>query len=87
METTTYAIYKLDTGLIENIIVMDTSFAASYDPPEGCSVVSIPPNTVGEWSCCGIGWSYVDDQFIEPPNPTPQPKNTDQPVSEGAQTL
>lgn len=52
--------------------------------PEGYAIVEIPePAPGGEWSTCGVGWSYLGGKFIEPPMPEPEP----QPVAQGAQTL
>lgn len=71
-----YAYYNIETGLIENVIWLDD---ANIDtlvdfPPPGYAIVDLPTGGIsGEWSMCGIGWSYINGQFIEPPKP-PEPE-------------
>jgi hypothetical protein len=67
MALTDWAIYRLSDGYIENVIWFDAD-TAEYTPPEGCGMVDIPGDGVlsGQWSMCGIGWSYIDGQFVEP---------------------
>lgn len=67
-----YAYYNLETGLIENVIWLDSEAIPSLVdfPPAGYAIVSIPDGLAGTWSMCGIGWSYINGQFIEPPQPT-----------------
>jgi hypothetical protein len=82
-----FAIYELSTGLIENVIYLDDEHIADLIgfPAEGFGYVELP-TVSGEWSTCGIGWSYIDNQFIEPPEPKKViPDN--QPVVQGVQTL
>jgi len=86
MEPISFALYSLETGLIENTILMQLSFNAEFVCPEGYGIVE-NSHSLGEWSHCGIGWSYINGEFIEPPNPIPQPKDTNQPIVDGAQTL
>jgi hypothetical protein len=64
-----YAYYDTTTGLIENVLWIDDSVASSLIWPTGYAIVDIPDDIIGAWSVCGIGWSYIDNQFIEPPNP------------------
>ena len=71
MTTNNYAYYNTTSGLIENVIYVDDAIASTLTWPEGYAIVDIPDGLGGAWSMCGIGWSYVDGQFIEPPNPTP----------------
>lgn len=80
-----FAIYRLSDGFIENVIWYDPD-AAEYAPPEGFGMAVIPgeDGLAGEWSMCGIGWSYIDGQFVEPPNPS---TDTNQPTMTGAQEL
>jgi hypothetical protein len=69
-----YAYYNTSTGLIENVIYIEDEVALTLVWPEGYAVVDLPtPVLGGTWSTCGIGWSYVDGQFVEPPEP-PQPE-------------
>jgi hypothetical protein len=79
-----FALYRLSDGYIENVIWYDPD-TVQYTPEEGFGLVEIPGENglLGAWSMCGIGWSYINGQFIEPP-PPPEPV---QPVTEGAQTL
>ncbi len=63
-------------GLIINAFYLDEN--DSYPVPEGFSIVRI--DNVDN---CGIGWSYIDGQFIEPP----QLETPEQPISQGAQDL
>jgi hypothetical protein len=79
-----YAYYNTSTGLIENVIWIEDDVAPTLGWPEGYAIVDIPTDGVaGEWSMCGIGWSYINGQFVEPPKP-PEPI---QPTVSGAQTL
>lgn len=79
-----YAYYNLETGLIENVLWIDDEVAPKLTWPQGYAIVDIPTGGIaGEWSMCGIGWSYINDQFVEPPKP-PEPV---QPTVDGAQTL
>ena len=73
-----YAYYNTSTGLIENVILVDDEVAPTLTWPEGYAIVVTPTGGIaGTWSMCGIGWSYIDGQFIEPPAPpTPEPVTT-----------
>lgn len=88
MALTDWAIYRLSDGYIDNVIWFDAD-TAQYTPPEGYGMVDIPGNgsLAGEWSMCGIGWSYIDGQFVEPPKPPEPEPSTDQPSTTGSQTL
>ena len=80
-----YAYYNIQTGLIENVLWIETDVASTLTWPDGYAIVDIPDGGVpGTWSMCGIGWSYLNGQFIEPPEPF---VNQDQPTVDGAQTL
>lgn len=78
-----YAYYNIQSGLIENVIWVEDEVVPTLTWPEGYAVVVLPESLMGDWSTCGIGWSYMNGEFIEPPMPEPKP----QPVSEGAQNL
>lgn len=71
MALTDWAIYRLSDGYIDNVIWFDAD-TSRWTPPEGYGMVDIPDGLHGEWSACGIGWSYINNQFIEPP-PPPEP--------------
>lgn len=83
-----YAYYNTTTGLIENVLYIEAEVAPTLVWPDGYAIVEIPgeEGLAGEWSMCGIGWSYINGQFVEPPMPQPAPE-TDQPTTSGAQTL
>jgi len=69
-----YAYYDTTTGLIENVLWVEDFVAPDLTWPDGYAIVDIPDEGVdGTWSVCGIGWSYIDGRFIEPPEP-PQPE-------------
>ena len=58
-----YAIVNSE-NLVVNTIIWDG--VTLWQPPEGCQAV---PLTEG-----GIGWSYVDGQFVSPPEREPDPE-------------
>ena len=65
-----YAYYNKTTGLIENVIWLDTDIIDTLVdfPPENYGIVDIPTGGIaGTYSMCGIGWSYINGQFVEPP--------------------
>jgi len=70
MALTDWALYRFSDGYIDNVIWYDSD-AAQYTPPENHGMVEIPGDGSypGKWSACGIGWSYINGQFVEPPNP------------------
>lgn len=70
MALTDWAIYRLSDGYIENVILLDAE-TSKYTPNEGYGLVSIPNDGSlnGEWSMCGIGWSYINGVFVEPQKP------------------
>lgn len=74
MALTDWAVYRLSDGYIENVIWFDAD-KDQYTPVEGYGMVDIPGDgaLAGEWSMCGIGWSYISGQFVEPPKP-PKPE-------------
>ena len=76
-----YAYYNTETGLIENVIYCDDEVAPTLVWPEGYAIVDIPTGGLaGEWSMCGIGWSYINGQFVEPPKP-PEPEPPETPTA------
>lgn len=69
-----YAYFNVQTGLIENVLYIDDQVAPSLTWPDGYDIVDIPDGGIaGKYSMCGIGWSYLDGSFIEPPPPAPAP--------------
>jgi len=66
-------------GVIENAFYWNQD-PADYPVKAGYSIVRID-----EVENCGIGWSYINGQFTEPVQEDAAP--TEQPVSQGVQTL
>jgi len=56
-----YAVLNSDS-LVVNVVVFNGIDA--WNPPEGCTCVEIPKD-----SGAGIGWSYVDGEFVSPEPP------------------
>ena len=84
MALNNFGYYNTTTGYIENVLWIEDEVAPTLVWPEGYAIVDIPdPLPECVWLTCGIGWSYIDGQFVEPPAP-PEPV---QPVVDGAQTL
>lgn len=86
MSAKNYAYYNLENGYIENVLAIEDDVASTLVWPKGFSVVLIPENTGGEWSTCGIGWSYIDGKFVEPTKPEVV-AGEGQAIVSGAQTL
>jgi hypothetical protein len=83
-----YAWIKLADGVVENVIYYDG--VTPIQLPEGINLVEYPNEGIqGSWSSMGPGWSYINGQFVEPPEPEPpaQPAQPDQPTTTGSQTL
>lgn len=57
----TYAVINIDTGLVENTVVLDG--VSAWTPPEGTIVV--------QTDIASIGWSYVGGVFSPPPDIPP----------------
>ena len=74
-----YAYYRQNDGYIENVIYIDDAVAPTLVWPDGYAIVDIPEGGVaGEWTTCGVGWSYINGQFVEPPKPVPVPPTAEQ---------
>jgi hypothetical protein len=58
-----YAIID-STNTVINVVVWDGK--PPWTPPDDCIAVAIP-----DGSNTGIGWTYVDGEFIAPPQPEP----------------
>jgi len=83
-----YAWINTETNLVENVISYDG--VTPLILPEGIILVEYPEEGIaGSWSMLGPGWSYINNQFVEPPEPEPpaQPAQPAQPTSTGSQTL
>jgi hypothetical protein len=66
----TYALINA-AGLVVNVILLDDP--TDYTPPSGQRLIKIPAGTAA-----GIGWTYVNGQFIAPPDPEPVPPTPDE---------
>lgn len=64
---TEQGLFVFQGDLVVNVVVKDPT--GQWQPPEGCWVMDIP-----EGSVAGIGWRYVDGQWIAPPPPEPEPE-------------
>jgi hypothetical protein len=78
----TYAWVNKTSYMVENIIAWDG--VSPLAPPDNYEVAEIPEDLQGTWSSPGIGWSYINGQFVEPPAPE---RPSDQPRTTGSQTL
>ena len=87
MDNNHYAYYNTQTGYIENVISCNPEIAPTLVWPDGYSIVEIPKGTSGAWSVCGVGWSFINGNFVEPDEPKYQDSSIQQPISTGAQTL
>ena len=67
-------------GLIENAFYWNEG--QEYPCEEGYSTVRID-----NVENCGIGWSYINGEFIDPNPVYLDPETTPQPVSQGTETL
>lgn len=73
MAVNNFAYYNIATELIENVIYIEDDLAPTLEWPAGYAIVDIPDGLSGTWSMCGIGWSYINGQFVEPPKPVVPP--------------
>lgn len=67
-------------GLIINAFYLNEG--DDYPVEAGYSIVRID-----NVENCGIGWSYIDGEFIEPEQPPEEIGLIEQPISQGAQDL
>lgn len=81
-----YAYYDTQSGLIENVILLDDEHLNDLIdyPPQGFAIQEIPEDFDSEGSVISVGWSYIDGQFVAPPAP-PQPVQPT--VDGGVETL
>lgn len=75
MADKSYGMYDTTTGFIVNVVNWDEELNPHITWPDGYAVVPIPDGIQSTWFGCGIGWSYIDGKFIEPPKP-PEPDKT-----------
>jgi hypothetical protein len=54
------AIINLETRIVENVTVLEAG--SEWQPPAGYETQPLGENV-------GIGWSFVDGEWIEPPEP------------------
>ena len=83
-----FAWINTETNLVENIIYYDG--VTPIQLPENIILIECPTEVVvGTWSSLSPGWSYINGQFVEPPEPEGLKANTpnNQPVTTGSQTL
>jgi hypothetical protein len=73
MAVNNFAYYNIATELIENVIYIEDDLAPTLEWPAGYAIVDIPDGLAGTWSMCGIGWSYINGQFVEPSQPVVPP--------------
>lgn len=66
MSFSNYAYFNTTTGMIDNIVRIEDNIVPTLQWPDGFSIVAIPDGLSGEHSMCGIGWLYLDGQFVEP---------------------
>jgi hypothetical protein len=59
------AIINSETRIVENVTVLEAG--SEWQPPAGYFIEPLVPNA-------GIGWSFVDGEWIEPPQPEPEPE-------------
>jgi len=82
-----FAWINTDNNLVENVIYYDG--VTPIELPSNVKLIEMPDGHIGSWSALGIGWSYINGQFVEPPEPT-RPETIiapDQPNTTGSQTL
>ena len=83
-----FAWINTDNNLVENVIYYDGETPLVL--PDNIILVEYPTEGIqGTWSSLSPGWSYIDGQFVEPPQPERPKANTpnNQPISTGSQTL
>jgi hypothetical protein len=80
-----YAWINLANGIVENVIYYDG--VTPIELPEGIILVEYPDEGIqGSWSMLGTGWKFINNQFVEPPEPERTSANN-QSVTTGSQTL
>lgn len=60
------------TGLVINTVLWDGK--TPWQPPENCIALK-PPKA----SLTGVGWRYVNGEFIPPSEPEPEPTPVEEP--------
>lgn len=64
-----FAWINTDNNLVENVIHYDGETPIQL--PENVQIIEMPDGHMGSWSPLGIGWSYINGEFVEPPEPEP----------------
>jgi len=83
-----FAWINSETNLVENVIYYDG--VTPIELPENIILIEYPTEGIqGSWSMLSPGWSYINNQFVEPPEPEPPTtvSSNNQPVTTGSQTL
>jgi len=80
----TFAWINTETEVVENVIAYDGETPLVL--PENVRLIEMPEGYMGSWSSLGIGWSYINGEFVEPPQPERTSANN-QPTTTGSQTL
>jgi hypothetical protein len=79
-----FAWINTDNNLVENVIYYDGETPLVL--PENIILVEYPNEGIkGSWSMLSAGWSYINGEFVEPPEPEYTPPT--QPNTTGSQTL
>ena len=67
-----FAWINTETNLVENMIAYDGETPITL--PSNVLLIEVPQEGIaGSWSMLSAGWSYIDGQFVEPPNSNPEP--------------
>lgn len=56
-----FALVNTQSNLVENTIFWDGT--TEYSPPDGFMLIEL-----SEENLAGVGWSYIDGVFVEPPS-------------------
>jgi hypothetical protein len=62
-----FALINLETSIVENVVAL--SEGSEWQPPAGFEVQPLGENV-------GIGWTWANGEWIEPPQPEPEQTET-----------
>ena len=79
-----FAWINTETEYVENVIWYDGETEITLPP--NTILIELPEGLMGTWIAPGIGWSYIDGQFVEPEQPE-RPLANNQSTTTGSQTL